>query len=148
MLKYCLPLQGPWHLNLVLCILNLRECWYMGLVTWHRWWHLIVIFVSKIILLQCHWSVSSKTGLLFEGHLPFQCLLPQESGSIHIQPITSLLSPRPMHYTRKLIYCGTQNNVLLPVYITTIIQIQNQNNEVELVWHRSSPSHMFGRCSN
>jgi hypothetical protein len=31
-----------------------------------------------------------------------------------------------------VIYCGTQNNVLLPVYITTIIHIQNQNKVVEL----------------
>jgi hypothetical protein len=37
------------------------------------------------------------------------------------------------HYTKKVIYCGTQNNVLLHVYITTIIHIQNQNKVVELL---------------
>jgi hypothetical protein len=37
-----------------------------------------------------------------------------------------------VYYTKKVIYCGTQNNVLLPVYITTIIHIQNQNKVVEL----------------
>jgi hypothetical protein len=31
-----------------------------------------------------------------------------------------------MHYTKKLIYCGTQHNELLPVYITTIIQIHSK----------------------
>jgi hypothetical protein len=36
------------------------------------------------------------------------------------------MSPRPMHYTKKLIYCGTQHNELLPVYITTIIQIHSK----------------------
>jgi hypothetical protein len=36
-------------------------------------------------------------------------------------------------YTKKVIYCGTQNNVLLPVYITTIIHTQNQNKVVELL---------------
>jgi hypothetical protein len=55
--------------------------------------------VCKISLLQCHWLVSSKTGFLFEGHLPFQSFLPEESGSSHIQAATSVLSPHPMHYT-------------------------------------------------
>jgi hypothetical protein len=36
-------------------------------------------------------------------------------------------------YTKKVIYCGTQSSVLLPVYITTIIHIQNQNKVVELL---------------
>jgi hypothetical protein len=54
--------------------------------------------MSKIILLQRHWLAYSKTGLLFEGHLPFQSFLPKESGSSHIQATTSVLSPRPMHY--------------------------------------------------
>jgi hypothetical protein len=90
--------------------------------------------VSKIFLLQCHWLISSKTGLLFEGHLPFQSFLPEESGSSHIEATTcEVLSRRPMHYTKKVIYCGTQHNELLPVYITTIIHIQNQNKVVELL---------------
>jgi hypothetical protein len=44
-------------------------------------------------------------------------------------------------YTKKVIYCGTQNNVLLPVYITTIIHIQNQNKVVELLvaWFFTMP---------
>jgi hypothetical protein len=66
--------------------------------------------MSKIFLLQCHWLVSSKTGLLFEGHLPFQSFLPEESGSSHIEATTSVLSRRP-----------------------TIIHIQNQNKVVELL---------------
>jgi hypothetical protein len=37
------------------------------------------------------------------------------------------------YYTKKVIYCGTQNNVLLLVYITTIIHIQNQNKVVEFL---------------
>jgi hypothetical protein len=55
-------------------------------------------------LLQCHWLVSTRTGLLFEGHLPIQSSIPEESGSSHIQTTTFVLSPRPMHYTKKLIY--------------------------------------------
>jgi hypothetical protein len=38
-----------------------------------------------------------------------------------------------LDYTKKVIYCGTQNNVLLPIYITTIIHIQNQNKVVEFL---------------
>jgi hypothetical protein len=34
------------------------------------------------------------------------------------------------NYTKKMIYCGTQNNVLLLVYI---IHIQNQNKVVEFL---------------
>jgi hypothetical protein len=113
--------QGPWLLNLVLCTLNLRDCWYIGLVTWHNWWHLLDFSVSKIFFLQCHWLVSSKTGLLFEGHLPFQSSIPEESGSSHIQTTTFVFSPCPKHYTKKVIYSGTQHNELFPVYITTII---------------------------
>jgi hypothetical protein len=37
------------------------------------------------------------------------------------------------NYTKKMIYCGTQNNVLLLVYSTTIIHIQNQNKVVEFL---------------
>jgi hypothetical protein len=41
---------------------------------------------------------------------------------------------QPLHdYTKKVIYCGIQNNVLLPVYIITIIHIQNQNKVVEFL---------------
>jgi hypothetical protein len=36
-------------------------------------------------------------------------------------------------YTKNVIYCGTQNNVFLPVYITTIIHIQNQYKVVEFL---------------
>jgi hypothetical protein len=36
-------------------------------------------------------------------------------------------------YTEKVIYCRTQNNVLLHVYNTTIIHIQNQNKVVEFL---------------
>jgi hypothetical protein len=35
-----------------------------------------------------------------------------------------------VNYTKKVIYCGTRNNVFLPVYITTIIHIKNQNKVV------------------
>jgi hypothetical protein len=37
------------------------------------------------------------------------------------------------YYTKKVIYCGTQNNVLLSIYIITIIHIQNQNKVVEFL---------------
>jgi hypothetical protein len=82
--------------------------------------------VSKIFLLQCHWLVSSKIGLLFKGYLPFQSSILEESGSSHIQTTTFVLSPRPMHYTKEVIYFGTQHNELLPVYITTINHIHSK----------------------
>jgi hypothetical protein len=82
--------------------------------------------MSKIYLLQCHWLVSAIIGLLFEGHLPFQSSIPEESWSSHIQTTTFVLSPRPIHYTKKVIYCGTQHNELLPVYMTTIIHIHSK----------------------
>jgi hypothetical protein len=37
------------------------------------------------------------------------------------------------HYTEKVIYCGSQNNVVLLVYCTIIIHIQNQNKVVEFL---------------
>jgi hypothetical protein len=37
------------------------------------------------------------------------------------------------NYTKKMIYCGTKNNVFLHVYITTIIHIQVQNKMVEFL---------------
>jgi hypothetical protein len=61
----------------------------------------------------------------------------------HGPPFTSGI----FNYTKKVIYCGTQNNVLLRVYITTIIHIQNQNKVVELLvaWLFTMPH--VGSCS-
>jgi hypothetical protein len=42
-------------------------------------------------------------------------------------------------YTKKVIYCGTQNNVLLPVYITTIIMFKIKIRWWSFWWHGSSP---------
>jgi hypothetical protein len=38
-----------------------------------------------------------------------------------------------INYIEKVIYCGTENNVLLLVYSSTIIHIQNQNKAVEFL---------------
>jgi hypothetical protein len=51
----------------------------------------------------------------------------------HTLHTKSFTHSRLQNYTKKVIYCGTQNNVLLPVYITTIIHIQNQNKVVEFL---------------
>jgi hypothetical protein len=63
------------------------------------------------------------------------------------EPYTVVCSMTTVNYTKKVIYCGTQNNVLLPVYITTIIHIQNQNKVVVLLvaWLFTMPH--VGRCS-
>ena len=36
-------------------------------------------------------------------------------------------------YTEKVIYCGIQNNVFLPIYHTSINHIQNQNKVTEFL---------------
>ena len=49
-----------------------------------------------------------------------------------VMPIFAHVELQFTRYTKKVIYFGTQNNVLLPIYVTTIIDIQNKNKVVEL----------------
>jgi hypothetical protein len=49
------------------------------------------------------------------------------------QNLCDLSGLRRWDYTKTVIYCGIQNNVLLLVYHTTIVHIQNQNKVVEFL---------------
>jgi hypothetical protein len=118
-----------------------------GPVTWHNWWHLLDFSVSKIFLLQGHWLVSSRTGLLFQGHLPFQSYIPEESGSSQIQNnnLCVVTSSHALHQKGDFLWYSTY-------WALTCLHYHHNSYSFKIRWwsfwwHGSSGSHMVGRCS-